>query len=90
MYVYHQKERYKHTCRIQVPGNSTDGCKILGDFGSNNFQIKNIKDDPTTIKKFNRQEEENASVNNGVDEIILQKNNKVSGEAEAQKKLIGN
>ena len=35
---------------------------------------------------FNRQKENNAIVNNVVDEIILQENNKVSAEAEAHEK----
>ena len=38
---------------------------------------------PTTRDKFNRQKENNAIVNNEVDEIILQENNKLIAEYEA-------
>ena len=57
----------------------------MGDFGSKYSKIRPTKDrrnDPTTINKFNIQQDNNAIGNHAVDETILQGNNKVSAEAE--------
>ena len=85
-YVDNPKDISIHTCPIHIIGHSSDGCKVLGDFGSKyskNMPTKDCGHDPVTRKKCNIQQENNYAVNNEVYEIILQDNNKVSAEAEA-------
>ena len=56
----------------------------MGDFGSKYSKIRPTYGhghDPATINKLNRQKEKKYIVNHAVDEIILQKNNKVIAEA---------
>ena len=43
-YVDHPKDRSKLTCIIHGPGNSSDECKMLGDFGYKYFGIRPTKD----------------------------------------------
>ena len=50
-YVDIPRDRYKLTCLIHNPGNSSYACKVLGDFGSKYYKIRPTKDrgnDPTT------------------------------------------
>ena len=52
------KNRSKQTCLIHGPGNSSDECKVLGDFGSRYSKSRPTKDhghDPSTKNKVNRQ-----------------------------------
>ena len=85
-YVDHSEDRSKPTCIIHGPGNSSDECKVLGDFGSKYSKIRPTKDrgkDPATVKKLNSQQENNAIVDNAVKKILPQENNKVISEEEA-------
>ena len=71
IYVDHTKDRSKPTQIIHGPGNSSDECKVLGDFGSKYAKIRPTEDrgnDVTNRKKFNSQ---HAIVNSSVDEILL-------------------
>ena len=59
MYVYHPTDRSKQTFLVHVSGNSSDECKVLGDFSSKYSKIGSSKDrgnDPATKKKSNRQQ----------------------------------
>ena len=79
IYIDHPKDRYKPTRLIHGPGNSSDECKVPGDFGSKHAisrPTKGHRNDPTNRKKFNTQEENNDIVNIAVDKIILQENRK--------------
>ena len=83
-YVDHPSGESK-TCLIHGPKHSSNGCKVLGYFGS-----KYVKGNPTNeignhtipIKKFNRHQENNSIVNSMVDEILLHEK-KVSAAKEA-------
>ena len=44
MYVDYPKDRYKHTCIIYIPHNSSYECKVLGYFGSDYSKIRPTKD----------------------------------------------
>ena len=80
IYVDHTKDRSKPTKIIHGPGNSSDECKVLGDFGSKYAKIRPTEDrgnDATNRKKFNSQ---HAIVNSSVDEILLQENQKLISE----------
>ena len=62
----------------------------MGEFGSKHSKSRPTKDsghDTATRKKFNRQKENSDIVNNALDEILLQENNKVSNEYEAHKNI---
>ena len=48
---------------------------------------KDLGHDHASKNKFNIQQENNTIVNNTVDEIILQENNKLSAEAESHKNI---
>ena len=75
--VYHPQGRSKPTCIIHGTMHSSDECKVMGDFGSNDDKrspAKNRGDDPKTRNKFNRRKENNNIVNSAFDEILLQKN----------------
>ena len=74
------------TCLIHGPGHSHDKWKVLGDFGAKYAKGKPTKDHrnyPVPRKKFNRQQGNNAIVNNAVDEILLHETQKVSAMKEA-------
>ena len=43
-YVDHPKDRSKLTCIIHGPVNSSDKCKVLGEFGSRCAKLRPIKD----------------------------------------------
>ena len=43
-YLDHPKDRSKLTCLIHGPGNSSDECNVLGDFGFKYSKIRTIKD----------------------------------------------
>ena len=89
-YVYIPRDRSKPTCHFHGPCQSSDECKVFGDFGSKYSKRRHTKDcrhNPATRNKFNRQKENNAIVNNSVDEILLQENNKVVAEAEAHQDI---
>ena len=82
-YVDHLRDRKKYTCLIHGPGHSSDECKVLGDFGSKYYKGRPTKErghHTIDINKFNRKQEINAIFNHEVDEILQQKNNKVSDE----------
>ena len=54
-------------------------CKVLGDFCSWYSKSRPTKDrgyNPANINKFNRQKENNDTVNSADDEILLQENKK--------------
>ena len=73
-YVDHPKDKTKPICLIHSPGNSSDKCKVLGDFGSKYAKSSPNKDhrhDPATKKKFNRQHNDNDIVNSVVDKILM-------------------
>ena len=58
MYVDHPRDISKLICLIHGPGNSSDECKVLGDFGSRYSKSRPTKDhrhDPSTKNKVNRQ-----------------------------------
>ena len=62
----------------------------MGGFGSRYFKIhptKYLTNDPVTRSKFNRHQDKNYIINHAVDKILLQENNKVSAEAEANEKI---
>ena len=74
IYVKYPKCKSKTTCLIHGSENLSDEFKVLGDFGSKYVTSRPTKDrgnNPVPIKKFNRQQEDNAIVNNSVDEILL-------------------
>ena len=74
------------TCLIHSSRHSSGESKILGDFGAQLAQRKPTKyrgDHIVPRKKFNRQQENNAIVNNMVDEILLNETWKVSAAKEA-------
>ena len=56
-YVDHPKDRSKLICIIHGPGNSSEECKVLGNFGSNYSKRRPAKDcrkDPSNTKKFSK------------------------------------
>ena len=62
------------TSLIHGPGYSSEECKVMGDFGTMYAKVGPTKDcerNPVPGKTFNRQHENNAIVNNAVDEILL-------------------
>ena len=74
------------TCLTHEPGKSSDGCKVLGYFGTKYTKGKPTKDhenNPLLSKKINRQQENNAIINNDVDKILLNESKKVSAKKEA-------
>ena len=90
IYVDYPKGKYKPTCLIHGPRNSSDECKVLGDCGSKYVKSRPTKDrrqNTAPRKKFNRQQENNAIVNSTMDEILLQKNQKVNNEKEAHENV---
>ena len=87
IYVDYLKGKYKPTCLIHGPGNSSDKYKVLGDFGSKYAKIRHTDNrghNHESINKYTRQKYSNTIVNSTVYEIILQEDNKVSPEIEAQ------
>ena len=74
------------TYLIRVSGYYFDECKVLGDFGDKYYKGNTTKDNgnnPIPRKKINRQKENNAIINNVVDEILLNETKKVSTMREA-------
>ena len=74
------------SCIIHGPGHSSDVCKVLGDFGTKYANIRPTKDrrsNPVPRICFNRQQENNAIVNNTWDEILINETQKVSAAREA-------
>ena len=62
------------TYLIHGPRHSSDECKVLGDFGDKYAKSNPTKDHgnhPIPGNKFNRHLENNAIINNVVDEILL-------------------
>ena len=89
-YVDNLKDRSKLTCLVHGPGNSSDGCKVLGDFGykySERIPTKYHGHEPTTNKQFDINQENNHIVWHTVDEIILNENKTLRAEAEAQENI---
>ena len=57
------------TCLIHCPGNSSEECKVLGDFGTKYANVRPTKDRgsiPVPRKKINRRQENNVIFNNAV------------------------
>ena len=55
-YLDHPMDISKNTCLIHVPGHSSYGCKVLGEFGSNYYKRSLTKEngyDTETRNKFN-------------------------------------
>ena len=78
-YVDHPKDRSKLTCIIHGPGNSSNECKVLRNFGSEYSKIMSTKDrgkDHSNTKKCSKKKERNDIVQHEVDDIILQYNSK--------------
>ena len=74
------------TCLIQGPSHSSDEYKLLGDFGVKYVKVKPNKDrgnHHVTKNKLNRQQENNAILNNSLNEILLHEIRKVSDAKEA-------
>ena len=73
------------TCLIHVPGNASEEYKVMGDFGTKYANIRPTKDhgnSPIPREKNYCYQENNAIVNNVVDEILLtQKVNATNHEA---------
>ena len=68
----------KLTFLIHGPGNVSDKCKILINFGFNYAKSrpnKELRQDPANKKKVGIQQENNYIVQHAVDEIILQEKN---------------
>ena len=85
MYVDHPKDISRLICLIHGPGNSSDECKVLGEFCCRYSKSRPTKDyghDPVTIKN-QYTARENDIVQHAVDGITLQQNNKLSAEDEA-------
>ena len=79
-YVYSSKSKSK-TCLIHAPWNSSNECKVLGDFDARYPKGKPTKDhrnNPVLGKKISRHQENNAVINNTVDKILLNETKKVS------------
>ena len=71
---------------MHSPRNSSDECKVLGDFGTtyaNSRPTKYRGRNPVPREKNKRQQENNAIVNNAVDEILLNETQKLSAAREA-------
>ena len=91
-YVDHPQGESKN-CLIHFPGNSSDECKVMGDFGSKYVKSTPTKDrgnDTVPRNKFNIQQENNDIVNSAVDEILLNENQKLSAAKEAPEKIESN
>ena len=89
-YLDHTKDKSKLTCHIHGPINSSDECKVLGDFGTKYDTYRSTKDhrqDPATKKSFGRQQENNTMIQHVVDEIILQQNEKLSVKYETRESI---
>ena len=67
-------------CFIHGPGHSSGEFKVLGDFGDEYAEIKPTKDhgNHPIQRGENKQLENNVIINNVVDEILLNKTQKVS------------
>ena len=72
-------------CLIHGPGYFYDKCKVLGDFGAKYDKGKTTKDhgNNSTPRKIKRQKEKNSIINNIVDEILLNRTQKLSAAREA-------
>ena len=82
-YVYHPKDRCKLTCFFLGPVHLSYECKVSKDFVSKYSKSRPTKDrgqEPVDENKFNRNQENNAIVQNSVDDILLQENMKLSVE----------
>ena len=74
-YVDYTKDRSKPPCLTHGTSNSSDECKVLGEFCSKNAKSIPTKErgrDPTNRKKFNTQKYNNAISKSAVDKILLQ------------------
>ena len=73
-YVDHPNDISKLTFIIHGPGHSSDGCKVLGGFGTKYYKVRTTKDrmqEPETKKRFGRQQENKYVVQHADDDIIL-------------------
>ena len=89
-YVYHPKGRLKLTCLINVPGNSSDGFKVIGDFGTNYAKerpTKDLRQEPETNKMVGRKQENNTAIQHAVYEIMLQEYEKLSVKDETHENI---
>ena len=72
------------------PQEFSDEWKVVEDFGFKYAKRRHTKyrdNNPANIETFNRQQENNAIVKQWVDEILLEEDNKVSAEEEAQENI---
>ena len=79
-------KRKSKTCLIQVPRNSSDECNFLGDFSAKYSKGKPTEvhgDFPIPGNIFNIQMENNAIINNVVDNILLNETQKLSAAMES-------
>ena len=83
-YVNHSKRKSK-TYLIHGLRHSSDECKVLGDFVYNFDKSKHTKDHENhpILKKKYRPIDNNAIINNVVDDILLNETKKVSSLREA-------
>ena len=75
--IYRPSKGWVKTSLLHGPGNSSDECKVLGDFGSRYAKSRPTKyrgTNPIQINKFNRQQENNSIVDSAVDEILPYQN----------------
>ena len=78
------------TCTVHGPGNYSDECKTLEEFGSNYSKVRptRYQSQETTIKKkYGRYQENNVIVQHAVDGIFLQDKDKLSVKDETHKKI---
>ena len=62
------------SCLLHGPGNYSDECNVLGNFGTKYVTSRPTKDrgsSPVPRKQLNRKQENKDIVNNAIDEIIL-------------------
>ena len=74
-YIDHLKDILRLTCIIHGPGNSSDECKVLVDFGTmydKGSPTKDCRQEPASKKYFGRRQENNTILQHAVSEIILQ------------------
>ena len=89
-YSDHPSYRYKLTGLIHVPGNSSDKCKVLVEFGykysKKSGRLRTAGNSPQKLRHL-KEKMKNAIITNAVCEIILQDNNKLSSEEKAYEKI---
>ena len=80
-YVDHPRGWSQLTCLINGLGHSSDECRVLNGFGTKYAKYRPFKEssqDTNTNKKWGKKQEVNYFVQEAVDEIILQENEKLN------------